>query len=72
MNRVMHLVKILNTFFYSFFFHFFYTYYLFMFIYYYYFFIYLFIFLNTYVVLNCPATGMQNGDEASSSIILAD
>ena len=39
-----------------------------MFIYYYY---YYFFFLNINVVLNCPATGMQNGDEASSSIILA-
>ena len=31
-----------------------------------------FFILNTYVVKHCPATGMQNSDEASSSIILAD
>ena len=31
-----------------------------------------FFFLNTYIVKYCLATGMQNGDEASSSIILAD
>ena len=66
----MHLVKILNTFlfFYSFFFHFFiFIYFLCLFI-----IIFLVIYFNTYLVLHCLATGMQNGEEASSDIILAD
>ena len=55
----MHLVKILNTFFILFFHFFIFINFLCLFII---IIIFLFIFLNTNVVYNCPATGMQNGD----------
>ena len=67
----MYLVQILNIYIYIFFFFFFFFLTFFFFFFFFFFFKLLLLLFNTYVVKHCPATGMQNSDEASSSIILA-